>query len=104
APLLHEFAEATTHEEIASCLRLMAVPEFSARPEVIVQTVLERAVRGQREVLHVLLSRIIRNGVQGAFSPEQFARLKMPVDVVWGERDPVLPFSQIRNAPASFRI
>lgn len=102
--LLRDYAAASSDAEIRSCLADMAGSEFSPPPHLVTRAVAERAAPGQLEALHRLHSLITRGGRQGAFSPEQLSSLAMPVDLVWGDRDPVLPFDQTRNAPASFRI
>ena len=104
AALLKDLAHAASAEEIASSLRAMATPDFVPPGSAIRQMAAERAVPGQLDALKVLLSRIVRNGRQGAFTPEQLASLSMPVTLVWGELDPVLPFVQAEGAPASFHL
>jgi len=104
ASLLHDFAQAASPEQLASCLRAMAVPEFTPSDAMIEQTVAERCVPGQIEALTSLYSRITRDGRQGAFTPQQLAALSMPAQLIWGERDPVLPIAQAQNVPASFKL
>lgn len=102
AALLGELAGAVSAEEIAASLRAMSAPGFEPSASAVRTAVSERAIPGQREALWALLSRIVRDGRQGAFSSEQLAALHMPVRLVWGELDPVLPPSQANNLPTFF--
>lgn len=102
AQLLRDFAGATSQQEILVCLRAMAVPEFSPSVDLVQQSVAERAATGQVQALQDLCARITFDGRQGAFTLEQLSSLAMPVHVVWGDKDPVLPFAQTLNIPSSF--
>jgi len=104
ADLLNDLAHAATPEEIAASLHAMATPDFDPAAFIISHMAEERKVPGQLAALGVLLSRIVREGRQGAFTPEQLASLIMPVALVWGELDPVLPAFQAENAPPSFNL
>lgn len=104
ASLLQQLARSETEEDIASSLRAMAAPSFAPSETLVRQTWKERSVPGQRETLERLFARIVRDGRQGAFTAAQLATLTIPVQLVWGELDPVLPVQQAANAPADFQV
>lgn len=103
-PLLQRFATAASSIEIADALRAMAGPEFTPPVDAVRHCAEERAVPGQIDTLQHLCGLITRDGEQGAFAAAQLAALAMPVQLVWGECDPVLPVTQALNVPTSFGV
>lgn len=104
AGLLGRLARAASPVEILGCLRAMATPDFVPASTTIESTVAERASPGQLQALETLLSRIVKDGRQGSFTSQQLGSLPMPVTLVWGDLDPVLPVAQAVHAPSSFDL
>ena len=76
-------------------------------PELLVDTVLaERALPGAVGGLNTLLDRMLRQRDdtlgQGTFRRADLARLNMPVSVLWGTQDRVLPTRQAHRLPPLF--
>jgi pimeloyl-ACP methyl ester carboxylesterase len=97
--LLQRFAAARDAETVRSCLEEMfgwsnPVSDYSVafRTEV-------RQMPGQTETLVALCQRIARNGRQGVLPREQIAALDIPVKVLWGTQDRVLPTRQAHRLP-----
>lgn len=51
-----------------------------------------------------IVAAITRDGRQGVLPKDRLSALDMPVAVVWGTRDPVLPFSQALEVPPHFKL
>lgn len=102
APLLRRFGAAVTADEISACLEIMFAPG-AVMPETLIAAQLTlRAVRGQTDALAHIASKILNGDRQGVLDGGQLAALAMPVSVVWGGRDRVVPPDQLRNAPEHF--
>lgn len=104
APLLRLFAAAREASEIAACLSAMSAPGHVV-PASSVEACLEaRALPEQTDRLVAIAASITREGRQGVIPRGSLAALDMPVKVVWGTEDRVLPFSQTRDLPTRFAL
>jgi pyruvate dehydrogenase E2 component (dihydrolipoamide acetyltransferase) len=97
--LLARFAAARDADTVRNCLEEMfgwsnPVSEHS----VAFRTEMRQKPR-QTEALVTLCENIARNGRQGAIPREQIAALDMPVKVLWGTQDRVLPTRQAHRLP-----
>jgi pimeloyl-ACP methyl ester carboxylesterase len=104
ASLLRRYGAATSVEELRDCLVAMSTPDFSPSPEAVDALGAMRAQAGQKEMLAKIADAIARDGRQGVIPPDWLAALSMPVTVVWGTEDPMLPYSQTGNLPPSFKF
>ena len=102
APLLRRFAAPAGTDELRACMNEMSSPDFAMPTKNVAAVAAVRSVAGQREKLVQIAVAITKDGRQGEIPREMLAGLKMPVSVVWGTADPVLPFSQSENLPAGF--
>lgn len=103
-PLLRRYAAATSADEIRLCLQEMSSPD-STVPESSVQHLVEmRARPGQTEKLMEVAAAITAGDRQGAIPRDAIATLAMPVMVVWGTDDNVVPYSQAEGLPSGFLI
>ena len=59
---------------------------------------------GQQRKLEEVATLITRNEKQGVIPREMLASLAMPVSVLWGTGDAMLPFAQTRNLPPNFEV
>ena len=103
-PLLRRYAEAGDSDEIRACLAAMSgagavVPDDALRPYLAMR---ERS--GQKEKLVEIAAAITKGDRQGVIAHELLETLSMPVTVLWGTDDPVLPFAQTDNLPAHFTL
>jgi pyruvate dehydrogenase E2 component (dihydrolipoamide acetyltransferase) len=103
-PLLRRYAEATDRDEIRDCLAAMsgegaAIPDDTLRPYLNM-----REKPGQTEKLVEIAAAITQGDRQGVIPRELLEKLSMPVTVLWGTGDPVLPFAQTGNLPARFTL
>jgi pimeloyl-ACP methyl ester carboxylesterase len=100
AGLLRAFAAAETREEVSRCLARMASGPLPAA--TVDASLAMRGAPGQMEALGRLCAMITRDGRQGVIPRETLAALAMPVMVVWGGRDAVLPVHQSEDMPPGF--
>jgi pyruvate dehydrogenase E2 component (dihydrolipoamide acetyltransferase) len=102
--VLKRFAAATSQNDIRACLEAMTGWDSPVRDSTVEEAAALRAREGQREALEALANAITRDGRQGAIPREQLAGLKMPVWVVWGTIDNVLPVAQTAELPPRFGL
>jgi pimeloyl-ACP methyl ester carboxylesterase len=103
APLLRDFAGAGGREELQLCLSRMFAHGAVIPPETLQSMMAMRGASGQKEALAHMVERILRGGEQGVIPGAALEALAMPVTVVWGEEDAVMPSSALKNLPGGFR-
>lgn len=104
APLLQRYAAATSADDLRAIMSEMAAPGFIMPTKYVASLTAVRRRAGQRGKLEEIAALITRDGRQGEIPREALAGLAMPVTVVWGTADPVLPFAQTENLPPAFRF
>ncbi|PHP67333.1 alpha/beta hydrolase [Zhengella mangrovi] len=100
--LLTRYAKAVTREDLRPCLEEMVGYRHPVNEHALDMLAELRARPGQREMLEGIAARMTRDGVQGAIPRDQLATLPMPVKVIWGAEDRVLPASQANDLPPIF--
>ncbi len=103
-PLLRRYAAATGASEIRACLARMSGPGHMVSDRSVADRLAVRALPGQSRKLQEIAAHITRDDRQGAIPREALAGLTMPVAVLWGTEDPVLPFRQAEALPPSFQL
>ena len=101
-PLLRRFATATSQDEIRQCHAEMSTERAKLSHDAVGALCAMRSRSGQIEMLVQIAAAITRDDRQGVIPRDKLAGLAMPVSVVWGTKDPVLPFSQTQNLPHGF--
>jgi pimeloyl-ACP methyl ester carboxylesterase len=102
--LLHRYGAAVEPHEIRDSLAAMSGPS-SAVPDHAVKVLAEMRRRpGQTEMLVRIAAEISRDNRQGVISRETLAALAIPVSVMWGTADPLLPYSQTKGLPQQFSL
>lgn len=104
APLLRRYAAATTAEEIRTCLSEMSSPDSNVSETAVDQQAAMRSHPGQSDKLVAIAAAMTANDRQGVIPRESLATLAMPVMVVWGTDDAVVPYSQADDLPAGFLV
>lgn len=104
AETLRRFAEATAPGDIRASLAEMSAPGFAINDALIDTVAASRRGEGRTEMLRTIAAAITRDGRQGVIPREPLAALPMPVTLIWGDSDSVLPFSQTADRPANFRL
>jgi pimeloyl-ACP methyl ester carboxylesterase len=103
-PLLRRFAAARSPAELAACLAGMSGPASRIDGPALARLAAMRARPGQTEKLVGIAEAITRGNRQGVIGKAALDLLPMPVAVLWGRNDPVLPFGQTANLPDRFRL
>lgn len=104
APLLRRYASALGADELRPVMSEMAAPGFTMPTKYVASLTAVRGQPGQREKLEEIVALITKGDRQGEIPRTALAGLAMPVSLVWGTADPVLPFTQTRDLPRSFRL
>lgn len=102
APLLKRYAEARTPDEVEACLILMSGPGCKVPSDVVEAAMAMRAQPGQVSMLRRIWQMIAGEGSQGTLPRDGLAGLDLPVRVVWGGFDAVLPPRQSDDLPPLF--
>ncbi len=100
--LLSRYAEATDPDRLAAALENMYGWNNPVDDKTIERLVTMRGAAGQRDKLIEIVGNLHRSGQQGMIPRQQLAELQMPVKVVWGTQDRVLPTRQAHRLPPMF--
>jgi pimeloyl-ACP methyl ester carboxylesterase len=102
APLLRAFAKAGSEGELESCLRQMSAPQAGISSTLLQSMAAQRSVPGQKEALAHIVGLILRGEEQGVIPRPALEALAMPVTLVWGAEDRVMPCEVLQSAPGNF--
>ena len=102
--LLSRYAGAENEAALVTCLEAMTGWYSPVAPETVATTLAARAAPGRRETLAEIAKGLVKDGRQGQLPREKLAALAMPVTVVWGGLDNVLPVRQTHGLPPSFAV
>ncbi|CDX18504.1 Dihydrolipoamide S-acetyltransferase [Mesorhizobium sp. ORS 3324] len=103
-PLLRRYAAAADRTEISACLAAMSGPR-SVPPSHVVDALFRMRERPrQLQWLVEAAAAMTKGDRQGTIPREQLDTLDMPVLVVWGTDDPVLPVHQAEGLPSHFHL
>lgn len=104
APLLRRYAAAAGKKEVRACLAAMSGPR-STPPDHVVDALCRMRTRsGQLQTLVDMAAAMTRDDRQGVIPGAQLDTLDMPVMVVWGAEDPLLPVEQTEVLPPHFHL
>lgn len=105
ADLLERYSRAATSADLRACLDEMSGPRFVMPQVVIDHFVTLRSRPGALEALAETYRAMFPEGPekgQGVLPSDALAALAMPVAVIWGTGDTVLPCADPQALPASF--
>jgi pyruvate dehydrogenase E2 component (dihydrolipoamide acetyltransferase) len=92
-PLLMQWANAKTHEELVTVLPHFFGASFEVSEKMIDFQAQARSKKGVVEALVRIGESLSRNGEQGMLPVDDVLRGDYPVTMVWGDKDAVLPVS-----------
>lgn len=107
AELLGRYAVAKTEAEIRTLWTEMATPGFVWPDEAVAAQAAARAAPGAMAALGETYASMFPNGAdngQGVIPHEQLAALTMPVAVIWGGDDHVVPCPGPARLPVNFAL
>jgi pimeloyl-ACP methyl ester carboxylesterase len=99
---LRSMAEARSAGELSRAFAAMMAPQAEPDPVMIQDLFRVHDRPGQREALRQTLARISRGQGQGELPLGTLVKGCFPVKLLWGTRDPILPYAQSANAPDWF--
>ncbi len=102
--VLKLFAEAATADDLRQCLSRMSGPGADISDEDIEALVAMRKRPRQVPMLQRIADTMTRDGKQGQLPAKWLEKLAMPVALIWGTEDTILPYDQTQNAPANFTL
>ncbi len=103
ASLIERYALAVEPAELGACLAAMIKSGLTSdHPVSLLSTMRQR--EGQSEALVLIAARMLREGQQGTIPRERLKELSMPVAVLWGRYDNMVPVSQAVGLPEHFRV
>lgn len=103
-PLLQRFAAPPDADALRAVMNDMAAPGYAFETKYVAALASLRRIEGQPAKLEQICGVIARGGKQGEIPRETLATLAMPVTVLWGTADPVLPYSHSENLPTNFQL
>jgi pimeloyl-ACP methyl ester carboxylesterase len=103
AALLRSFAKAGSEAELKLCLSQMFAPGAAVSATLIRSMAAQRAIAGQQEALAQIVELILRGDGQGVIARASLEALTMPVTVVWGAKDGVMPCDALGSIPKHFK-
>ncbi len=101
---LVNLASPDSADGLRAAMNAMCAPGFEMPTKNVAVCAAMQSVPGQREKLVEIAEKISKGGRQGEIPRASLAGLAMPVTVVWGTADPVLPFTQSAGLPEGFRL
>lgn len=107
AGLLAAFAKARTVAELRAVLDGMVSPAYRWHGDLLSDIAARRSEPGAVEALAETYAAMFPDGPekgQGTLPRDQLASLAMPVAVLWGDADGVLPYPKAGSLPANFRL
>ncbi|MER8807789.1 alpha/beta fold hydrolase [Mesorhizobium australicum] len=104
APLLRRFAAARDSSDIRACLSAMSGPLTRPVDDTVDALRDMRGRPGQVEKLIEIAAAMTSDDRQGVIPRDRLDTLTMPVTVVWGSDDPMLPVTQMDGLPARFHV
>lgn len=104
ARLLRRLAAASTPADIAACMEMMFGWSRPMPDEATLRIAAGLAWPGHRESMSAIGETLERGGKQGVIPAAELDRLRMPVSVLWGEQDCVLPARQAAGLPPRFNV
>jgi Predicted hydrolases or acyltransferases (alpha/beta hydrolase superfamily) len=107
ATLLGEFAGARTPEAVHAVLKRMVAPAYAWDDAAIAAVAASRDRPGAVEALTETYVAMFPDGPergQGTLPRGELEKLTMPVGLLWGDADTVLPHPRPDGVPANFRL
>lgn len=102
--LLTRYAAAGDEAALRACMEAMYGWMSPVPDAAIAEALAARAEPGRGDRLVAMATGLVRDGRQGQLPRERLAAFEMPVSVVWGGLDNVLPARQAQGLPWQFAV
>jgi pyruvate dehydrogenase E2 component (dihydrolipoamide acetyltransferase) len=93
------FVSATSRRELKPVLQMLFSDPGLVNRSMIDELLKYRRLDGVQDVLEALSAAMFANGKQSAVIVDQLAKLDLPIQVIWGTKDQVIPVSQANVLP-----
>jgi pyruvate dehydrogenase E2 component (dihydrolipoamide acetyltransferase) len=103
-PLLRRFATPADADELRAAMNALAAPGYAYETKYVAALAALRGIEEQPARLDGICEVIAKDSRQGEIPRDMLATLAMPVTVVWGTEDPVLPYGQSADLPSGFNF
>lgn len=98
------FVGAGKRKEMKGVLQLLVADPSLISRDMVNEVLKYKRLDGAEAALGTLSGQLFAGGKQTPISDAALSALSMPVLVVWGKEDQVLPAAHADNAPASFKV
>ena len=102
--LLVGIADPPNADALRDGLSAMGAPDFEMPTKNVAVAAAMRSLPGQAAKLAEIAGKIAKDGKQGEIPRSALAGIALPVTVVWGDADPVLPYAHSTGLPEQFRL
>ena len=104
AAYIEGFIAARTRRELKPVLQLLFADEGLVTRQLVDEVLRYKRLDGVEEALRSLQASLFADGRQQRVLAEDLERLDVPMLVIWGARDQVLPAAQAEAAPGAARV
>jgi len=101
---IESFAKGESFQEIRESLNLLFYNNSWVTDSLVHPTVLQHQNPEFRKILGRLASILQKQGKQSWKVRDELQNLSIPVKLIWGKEDKILPFSHAQDLPGSFAV
>jgi pyruvate dehydrogenase E2 component (dihydrolipoamide acetyltransferase) len=98
------FIAARTRRELKPVLQLLFADESLVSRQLVDEVLRYKRLDGVEDALRTLQASLFADGRQQRVVAEELERLDLPILVIWGARDQVIPSDHAKQAPESARV
>jgi pyruvate dehydrogenase E2 component (dihydrolipoamide acetyltransferase) len=98
------FIAARTRRELKPVLQLLFADESLVSRQLVDEVLRYKRLDGVEDALRTLQASLFAGGRQQRVVAEDLKRLDLPILVIWGARDQVIPFGHANEAPEGARV
>jgi pyruvate dehydrogenase E2 component (dihydrolipoamide acetyltransferase) len=101
---LKAFVSSRRRREVEAALRMLFADESLVTPALAEEIIRFKRLDGAQSALETLLAHIVRDDRQIELVRNQLNALRVPISVIWGGLDRIVPDSHASDLPASIRV
>ena len=100
--ILNSFISAQSKEQLADTMQLFYGPDAVFDDGIAEEQFEQLQLPGARDALRHIAGIVFKGGVQGTLPLADIGRLGIPIDVIWGTLDKIIPVDQAAGLPPGF--
>jgi pyruvate dehydrogenase E2 component (dihydrolipoyllysine-residue acetyltransferase) len=101
---INGFIEQTRAKKLRGVLELLVADPNAITSEMVEEVIKFKRVDGVGPALEKLRDSLMPGGRQGSLLTDRLAGLSVPVQVIWGKDDQILPASHADNLPSTIKL